>query len=73
MSKTVWEVNDIAHEIHDMQYGFTLKECFELAIKIQKNRIFRDAYMVDEGDGVPVALEKIAMELESLQRIGGDS
>ncbi len=61
MSKLVREVTDLANEVLEMKFAITPIEALQIAVKIQQNRIFEDAFML--GLSAPSALESIAMEL----------
>lgn len=72
------EVEKIVSELESYSDSnkLTLKEKFDIALKLQENRI-KDEYNqlyskanVLEGDLTPSALEKIAMELGSISQEG---
>jgi uncharacterized protein (DUF849 family) len=62
MKNLVKEITSLAHEITDNDWELTDFEVLQIAAKIQQNRIISEAFMVGI-DGVPGALEAIAMEL----------
>ena len=66
MQRILEEIYDLVETI-ETDESLTSFEALQIATKVQYNRIFADAYMVDKGGYTPVALEKIAMELDNLQ------
>ena len=62
MKNLVKEITSLAHEIIDNDWQLSDFEVLQIASKVQHNRIIAEAFMVGI-DGVPGALEAIAMEL----------
>jgi len=62
MSELVKEVSDLANQLISEDDSITFFEALQIAVKIQHNRVFQDAFLVG-GHEEPSALEAIAMEL----------
>tara|TARA_R110002020_G_scaffold27_1_gene258 strand:- start:60 stop:251 length:192 start_codon:yes stop_codon:yes gene_type:complete len=58
---TVDEVDELVHQISDLNTQMTRWECYQAALKIIEINNYRDAHVL--GEGVPSALECIAMGL----------
>jgi hypothetical protein len=65
MKDLVREVSDLANAVLEEQWAITPLEALQIAVKIQHNRILRDAFLLDMK--CPSAIEKIAMELEGIK------
>jgi hypothetical protein len=62
------ELLDLARDLRTDVLSLTDYESLDLAIKIQKNELYKRAnVLVDEQLSVPSALEKIAMELTEIK------
>jgi len=65
MKDLVREVSDLANAVLEEQWAITPLEALQIAVKIQHNRILRDAFLLDMQ--CPSAIEKIAMELGGIK------
>lgn len=62
----VKDLSDKANEIIEAQWSVTPFEALQIAVQIQRNELYAQANVLNTVRLVPSALEKIGMELESL-------
>ena len=67
MSNLVREVSDLANELLESHWKLTHAEALAVAVKIQQNRMFKDAFVLDTTS--PTALEGIVIELRESNAI----
>ncbi len=58
---TVAEVDELVHEVSDLNKQLTWWECYQAALKIIEMNNYREAHVL--GECTPSALESIAMNL----------
>lgn len=63
MDSIVKEVSEYADKLLKTRKNLSEAEAFDIAVKMQRNRMFRDAHVLDRQDNPPAALEAIAIAL----------
>lgn len=59
---------DISEELMQHYSSLTEKDALHAAVIIQQNRLFGFANVIDDSGKYPIAMEKIAMELEHIAK-----